>query len=512
MQIWDDILATAVVGTEQRELKLATREDELGSLLAQIDHTDREGSLLSAASVLALYRSAGVAPPADAHSLPEVCSNDDAIRASEASGQHLALMLEGEFREVLPEWLTAMSKARQRVPEEHLPALLDHGLMEISLRRMIADVVGQRGEWLAAQNPEWHYATRREDKDVWEMGSREERLLLLEHLRTVDPTNTRELLTTTWPQESAKDRVALLEKFAIGLSSSDEPFLNEALHDRSVEVRRAVRTLLAGLPNSDFSRRLQELAHQILSFKKPLIGKARIEVTLPEDPIAWLNSNDIEIDTPPRSASQSVGPKAWALKEMISLIPVAHWTEFWKRTPIEIIRAGDESEWRESFALGFVTAARRDRDPDWIQALVFFTATDPKQPPLTDLVAYLPAARLEALSLDALKSESAELHSALPLLLAHRSAWSDQLSRAVVKSIRKRIGGGKDNIADWQTKAALKQFARYVSAALYDELASGWPAESESWSGWSRGVNAFQTLLAFRRDMHRAISEKEQNS
>jgi len=250
----------------------------------------------------------------------------------------------------------------------------------------------------------------------------------------------------------------------------------------------------------------------VLSFKKPLIGKARIEVTLPEDPIAWLKANNIEIDSPPRNATQSVGPKAWFLKELISLIPVAYWNELWKRTPIEIIRAGDESEWRESFALGFLAAARRDRDPDWIEALVFFTATDPKQPPLIELVAYLPAARLEALSLDALKSQSAELQSVLPLLLAHRSAWSDQLSRAVVNRIKKRISDGKDNVADWQTKAALKQFARYVSPALYDELASGWPTESQSWSTWSKGVDAFQSLLAFRRDMHRAISKKEQNS
>jgi hypothetical protein len=335
---------------------------------------------------------------------------------------------------------------------------------------------------------------------------------LLDHLRSTDPTKARELLAITWSQESAKNRVAFLEKFAAGVSSDDESFFNEALHDRSVEVRRVARTLLASLPNSEFSRRLQELANQILDFKKPLIGRARIEVTMPEDPIAWLKANDVEIDSPPHNTTQSVGPKAWALKEIVSLIPITYWNELWKKTPIEIIRAADESEWRESFALGLLAAAQRDRDPDWIEALGFFTATDPKQPLLIELVAYLPTARLEALSFEALKSDSAELQSVLPLLQAHRSAWSDQLSRAVVKRIKKKISEGKDNINDWQTKAALKQFARYVSPALYDELASDWPTESELWPNWSKSVDAFQSLLAFRRDMHRAISEKEQNS
>ena len=511
MQTWEDILATAVVGTEQREFKLAAGEDELGRLLAQLSNTDREGSLLSAASVVALYSAAGIAPQVDAQPLPEACDRDDTSCAGARSGQHLALMLEGEFSELVPEWLAAMNRANKRVPEEHLPALLDYGRVESSLREPICAVLGRRGEWLASQNPDWVYATRRDEKDVWETATREERLLLLGSLRSADPAKARELLATTWAQESAKDRVAFLEKFASGLSLNDEPFLNEALQDRSVEVRRVARSLLAALP-SEFSRRLQELATELLSFKKGLIGKARIEVALPEDPIAWLKANGVEIDNPPRTATQSAGPKAWFLKELISLIPITHWSEIWQRPPLEIIRAGDENEWRESFVLGFVSAAQRDRDPDWIEALVAFTATDPKQPPLVELVAYLPPARLEALSLRALQSETAGLsdaHPAFHFLVAHRSAWSDELSRAVVSNIKKRVLQGKDNIVDWQTKAVLRQFARYVSPALYDELASGWPTESETWPNWSKAVDLFHSLLAFRRDMHQAISEKE---
>ena len=516
MQAWDELLATAVVGTEQREANLAARDDELGQLLAQTNNSDREGSLLSAAAVLTLYRSAGVAPPSDAQPAPEACAPDDLPRASAASGQHLALMLDGQFREVLREWLAAMNNAQLRVPEECLPTLLDHGFIEPHLRSLIAVVLGRRGEWLASQNPEWIYATRRDEKQLWETGNRDERLLLLENLRRTDPAKGRELLATTLAQESAKDRVAFVDKFAIGLNLADEPFLNEALHDRSVEVRRVARALLAALPSSEFSRRLQELVKPVMSFKKPLIGKARIEVALPnEDPIAWLKANDVEIGSPPQTPTHSFGPKAWCLKEVISLVPITHWSKLWAKSPLEIIKAADESDWHESFILGFVSAVQRDRDPDWIEALVAFTASDPKQTPLLELVRYLPASRLDALSLRALKAQTDGLndgHPAFHLLLVHRSAWSDPLSRAVVSSIKTRIAKGHDNTADWRTKSALKQFAQYVSPALYDELASGWPTDSESWSNWSKGVDAFQSLLAFRRDMHRAISERERNS
>jgi hypothetical protein len=516
MQAWDELLATAVVGTDQRELNLAAGDDELGQLLAQTNNGDREGSLLSAAAVLGLYRSAGVAPPSDTQPAPEACAPDETQRGSAASAQHLALMLDGQFREVLREWLAAMNNAQLRVPEESLPALLDHGLVEPYLRHMIAAVLGRRGEWLAAQNADWLYATRRDEKDVWETGNREERLLLLENLRRADPAKARELLATTFAQEPAKDRVAFLEKFAIGLNSADEPFLNQALNDRSVEVRRVARILLAGLPSSEFSRCLQDVVKPVMSFKKPLIGKARIEVALPnDDPIAWLEGNGIDIGRPPQSPTRSFGPKAWCLKEVISLVPITHWSKLWAKSPLEIIKAADESDWHESFILGFVTAVQRDRDPDWIESLVAFTASDPKQTPLLELVRYLPASRLEALSLRALKTQPEGLsdgHPAFHLLLAHHSAWSDALSRAVVGSIKARIAKGHDNVADWRTKSALKQFAHYVSPALYDELASGWPTESISWSNWANGVDAFQSLLAFRRDMHRAISEREQRS
>jgi len=117
------------------------------------------------------------------------------------------------------------------------------------------------------------------------------------------------------------------------------------------------------------------------------------------------------------------------------------------------------------------------------------------------------------LILQVFEVESAELsdtHAAFRLLMVHHSPWSDQLGRTVVTAVKKRINRGKDNVGDWQIKATLRQFARYVSPALCDELALGWPTQSDSWSSWAKSVDAFQSLLAFRRDMHRAISEREQ--
>src|SRR4030095_10455031 len=300
MQTWQDILATAVVGTERQQLSLGHSTDQLGHLLTQIEHTDREALLLSAAALIALYRRAGFSPESDSQSSPESCPCDELIRVNSAVGQYLSLMLEGEFQELLEELLTTVRESGARVVEEFLPSLLDKGRAEPSLRELIAAVIGERGKWLAAQNPDWVYAPPRADTDVWETGSQDERFALLEPLRLRDPAAARELIASTWQQESAQARAAFLCKFAVNISSEDEPFLNEALQDRSGDVRRVARRVLSRLPGSEFCLRITKLMAEVLTFKKPLLGRARIEVSIPDDPLNWLQHHGIEIDNPPK--------------------------------------------------------------------------------------------------------------------------------------------------------------------------------------------------------------------
>ena len=46
MQIWQELLKTALVGTERQELSLTPTDDAAGALLKQLDGTERERSAL----------------------------------------------------------------------------------------------------------------------------------------------------------------------------------------------------------------------------------------------------------------------------------------------------------------------------------------------------------------------------------------------------------------------------------------------------------------------------------
>ena len=101
--MWQDILKTAIIGTERNALALPARNDALGNLLATLDANAREASLLSAAATVALYERAGQLPTVEQQSLPAPAALEDAPCCSARAAQHLSLMLSGEFKEVLPE-------------------------------------------------------------------------------------------------------------------------------------------------------------------------------------------------------------------------------------------------------------------------------------------------------------------------------------------------------------------------------------------------------------------------
>jgi hypothetical protein len=284
MELWNDLVTAATVGTERRPFAPAAGHGPLAELIARIDTSGPEGALLSAAAVAALYRRAGTIVPHDERPAAAECPPDNQPDCGPRAAARLASMLGGNHRGVLPEWLAALANAGRRAPAALLPELLDLGRAQSDLRPAIAAVLGARGRWLAAQNPEWSYArtelrglrTESETEALnsqfsvltteWETGARAARIALLHELRVRQPAQARDLLATTWASEKADERAAFLAAFEIGLSIADEPFLEAALDDRGKEVRHAAAALLARLPESRLAARMLARALAMLAW------------------------------------------------------------------------------------------------------------------------------------------------------------------------------------------------------------------------------------------------------
>jgi hypothetical protein len=430
-------------------------------------------------------------------------------------------MLGGEFKEVLPEWLASLGRAGHRVPEEHLPALFDKANKERALRPLVVEVMGSRGRWLAAQNPAWSWASADLGPDAWETGGLEERLSLLRSLRATDPGKARELLLSTWKSEYAKDRESFLKALHVGLSNEDEPFLNELVElfgDRSAAVRLTAGGVLLRLPSSRLSRHVSECIGSLLSYKESTPGRPLIEVSLPDDLKEWMSKNRVHTLTWSTGVVRAnLGKKGGWLLQAVGWVPPAVWCRLWGKRPQEVLEAALNGEWVEALVGGFIEAAGRHGDAEWVEAIL---AKERARAALGGalrnvaswLVSNIPAARLQAIILKEFGGGMKEPQLDTPLiylLQELRVEWGEALSRAVVASVKDNLKGDAMNeVVPWHIRDALSQFALYVSHDLADELSAGWPEEMHE--TWRKPVEEFLSKLNFRRDALRAIVKEEE--
>jgi hypothetical protein len=505
--LWDDLVAAALLGTERRPPALTGSEtgDGLGRVLAALSTpgSDPGSTLLAAAGTIAVYRRVGRTPDSDAAAMPSSCAADAIPACSRRAAGHLGRMLRGDHSDVLPEWLTALAASGRRVADECLVALLERGRTNRELRPLIAPVLGRRGAWLAARNPDWAFARgdALEPAD-WQTGTRADRLVVLRQLRRDDPDRGRALVESTWAEDPPEDRAAFLEAFTNGLGAADEPFLEAALDDRRREVRRTAADLLARLPESRLSVRVK--ARVGPSLKLTGGTKPAFDVVLPEACDKAMVRDGIE--PKPTPAARNMGERAWWLYQMLGIVPPSTWCALFGSEPEALLAAASRSsEWHHVLWKGWALAAGRHRDSAWAEALLGLIP--PELGLAQDLFQTLAdAATLEgreAIVLDRLRIQGELLtngHLALPLLRACRHPWSPTFARVVLDRIRQTIAADSST-SHWQLAQLMPQLGRAIPPALATEAAGAWPVESTSWAYWSNPVNAFLSLLQFRHEM-----------
>ena len=526
--MWQDVVTTALVGTERRSLSLnpsshpplsplskggieeVSKEEEsgqLGDLLSHLNHSDPEGALLSAAAAISLYQQAGQLPVKDNQPLPEPCQPDELPACSTRTGQYLRLMLLKEREKLLPEWLAAAAKAGKRAPEHCLPGLLELGRNSRQLRSAILPVLGKRGRWLAAQNPDWDYVVGEDIEKIWTTGSRAARQLLLQELRSQNPAAARERLTAIWEQEKFEERLAFLSAFQTGLSRDDELFLESVLDDRRKEVRHKAAELLAHLPESRLCQRMAERIRSSLILQEKR-NRLHVDFKLPGAVDEGITRDGIDTKQPPHL----LGEKAWRILQMVAAMPLPVWDEIKEEAPFEWIQAAKRSEWDRTLVEGWAIAALRQRNPEWAEVLLSvhgnfngYVVTQDKL--IQGLIGVLPLERRNDFFLNLLPPSTAPLnskHPAFSLLCHYRYPWSAELSRAVIEGVRCYLANTK-NSYDWSLGSALKDFACYLTPSLIPELSASLAAvvpKDSSWASyWTETIDEFLALLNFRHEI-----------
>lgn len=501
--LWQEISTAALLGTRRKPFRLKDPGGAGAGEAAALLKTGGDGEhlLLQSAAVAVIYRQAGQLPAQGSPTRPVPCPEDDWPRCSQKAGDCLAIILSGGMTELLGEWIEIAALRRQRVREEHLPALLQQQKMIQPLRRALLPVLGARGRWLAAQNPDWRAFVYHTDERAWHEGQREERLAYFTDLRSAEPDRARELLQATWAQESWSDRAAFLQLLADGLSAADEPFLESALDDRRKEVRRAAAGLLARLPESRLVSRMTARLKRLLTWRARLL-RSGLTVRLPETCDAEMQRDGIEPKAP---RGVSPGESAWWLAQMMGRVPPAVWEKTWKQSPLQIITAAGKQEWENALLRGWGEAAALHQDAAWIEALIVHESRRGDHKRMLESFPSLPAAAKERLAIPLLRDESRlSFDTAAGVCLsACKHPWSRELTHAAAASICKTLAGGETQ--SWRWERLLRESALYFNPELLEWAVERIQIALNKMESRDPAVTGLLNILNFRLKIHRAF-------
>lgn len=377
----------AIVGTGQVPPTEAERVASPGDmLLNQLDSEagfDRERVYLLRAGIRAVLKRAALEREIDVMPV-DPAPPDPIAPCTERLANIVAALLMEQEAELLIEACEVLAARGRRFTEELLPSALEQ--TNSALRTALVLVLGERGRWLARLRPEWGWAllagaeqdpVPRDWQTQWEEGTAAERRSLLRLMLTHMPDQARQLVNAAWTQEKSEQRLAWLEDLAPKLTRGDEPFLTEALGDRSAPVRAAAARLLGRLPESDVAQRIRQRALSLVRMGEvtsAAVAPSRfarehsasaLAVQLPPEPLdPELEHLGVAANPPPH-----IGKRQWWLSQMVSALPPALWTQHLGGDPRQIVAEAATNEFAHALLDGFTSAAVRFDAQSWFAPL-----------------------------------------------------------------------------------------------------------------------------------------------
>lgn len=394
-------LKPALIGVD-KAVAFAT-EGDVGELLARVAAGEDAalGYVRGAAVLAACARaantlaSADVALPAPAAADPDAlpathpwASAIDAVFVTATQPPPYALRLACETG-------LRLAEAGKTLPASVLPSALIAGQRQQALRAALLPVLGHRGRWLAAQNPDWKYAADTgarapEPATVWEHGTFVDRLAWFRSLRGKDPAAARSLLQGSLGELAAKERLEFLQAMGPSLQPEDASLLEPLLaKDRSRDVRYEAARLLALLPDTAHAQRLRGWIAPLVTPRRGLLGKGwSLEAPEAADP-GWAAA---QVD-PVRPQHEQLGERAWWLYQLARQVPLSWWTAHTGMDPADLVAWAGKSDWKAALYRAWRERVSR-AEPQWVEALLSARSRD-AHAAANELLALLPVAQRE---------------------------------------------------------------------------------------------------------------------
>jgi hypothetical protein len=499
-ELQSEILTSAILGTERHPLSLPKVEGALSHVLDKLDTTDKQHHLLSVNALVGIYTRAGKLP-AHAQKIQDTpCQPDTNEYCSPTAALLLSSMLSGSNKEIIPEWLSLAIAHKKRIPDELLPEILQYIEKNPDLIEKTLQVIGNRGRWLVLRMPgmeKFRSAIRVESlpedeiENFWQTEKLYARNLLLQKIRKINPANGLALVSSTWKEDKADERNTFLSTLIHGISMDDEPFLENALDDRSREVRQTAIDLLSYLPQSRLvQRQITRIQPYIQWQPGSLLRKAQLEFSFPEE-----ITKEMERDGVIRVNRfiRTFGEKGNILLHILRSIPPTYWNTRLQKNPQELLEIIQASDLKDLILESWNAATSLSQDSEWAKTLQPFFITK------TNFLNYISKSELEPYLLQQFKIN---YKVALQLLRFYGEPWTEELTKTALYHLQELAPKGLAQSTSFMLPIySLNYMARHMEPYSAIELFTKYAKKADPASEWGRRIETSLQLLDFRKRM-----------
>ncbi|MEY3051024.1 MAG: hypothetical protein RLY31_809 [Bacteroidota bacterium] len=439
--LWNDIIRTALLGTDQTVLPVSVRTllREHGLEGGQ----DPPARLLAMAAVLERQLSrAGVRPGALSSSdMPTPPPADaEALRPFPTDALPLVgRVLEGGDDILLPSLMSRMEAGGYAFPAEYLPLLLMRPDADDKFgwlfRRL--DAVGK---WLLRQHPEWRFLLMPPPAEKGSLSALSYRRSV-RYFRLTDASAAREQALREWSAYSPVEKKEWLSQLIHGYSDDDRVLLLRGLADSRKEVRQAAGALQASAyAGSGDVKGWESRGRSIWR-----TDQGRIDILIPGKEIREQDRAQLAWD----DTDWPGGEQAVYLGLVLSKVPPGSWERHLGWPPAVIVDRILTCQWGNVIFPALLMAAATFRDPVWQQLLLrrLFDMDEGYDgwyhPAVTYFLRELPAAMAMAQAHDYLADRSGlpdENNPVFRLLFREPTVWDQRLSVLVGRRLQQSFG------------------------------------------------------------------------
>ncbi|SFG64903.1 hypothetical protein SAMN05518865_11595 [Duganella sp. CF458] len=479
-------------------------------------------SLWQALAAQDLWQRAGYQPAAGLAA--SAAAAPEAAACPRAAEDILLLLMRGMHADLLPTWLTLAHAKGVSVPHACLVPLLEQGMGRPGLRDTLLPVLGERGRWLVAQNPEWgaKYVAGTDDavavERAWNTGAPAQRAAALRAMRAADAAAALTSLQAGWAQEPADLRAALLPCLETGLSLADEPFLESALDDKRKEVRGIARELLAVMAGSQLGARCAARMEALFTLQPQGEGHLPVlELVLPEACDKSMKRDGVGVENPYR-----MGEKQSWIFNMMQCVPPSHWAARWSVSPAGVLQVMQANEFGRVLQEGLVHAIGLSARAGSGQAADWFIAIHASKVPnarvlsarFADMAMALPASARERVLHAWLEcGNGSGVPDALSLARQMAGEGGAQVSLAVSRLLLDRLQQmmREKDAPDYGMKYEFETMASLLDVGDMEYLEQGWPApEWAHWDNWRQLVDELKEAQRFKYTLHRSFTDNKE--